>query len=381
MKNILFLADPNSIHDVKWISYFHEAGYARCFVLPRDRHFATYQKSGAAKGCTFEMLNPIHDFSVRRFLRTLKEAIRIKAIIAQKRIDLIHILYAEPNALWCLFRDYFNVPMIISARGSDVLRTIPQAFHRHDPLNKLVSTIYRRAFRKADWITGTSQAQFDSISKFSTRSHGMSIVRTGIDRKKIEGDTSGYFPLSTSRSFILFPRYMRPVYNHTLELAAIAMLPPSIKQSHVMVFLGRNGGDEEYEREILHLMEAQPEVTFEFLERQSQESLFELYKRASVVVMTPLSDGSPVSGMEALLCGSKLILGPLHYDSDIFSQAIRMQTWDAAELAALITRTLDDPHRPQLSAKEIAAMDREANMTRMQEIYQSLVGSSGSIEV
>src|SRR5690606_20558990 len=243
---------------------------------------------------------------------------------------------------------------------------------RHDPLNKLVSSMYRRAFRKADWITGTSQAQFDSISKFSTRSHGMSIVRTGIDRKKMEGDTSGYFPLSTSRSFILFPRYMRPVYNHTLELAAIAMLPPSIKQSHVMVFLGRNGGDEEYEREILHLMEAQLDVTFEFLERQSQESLFELYKRGSLVVMTPLSDGSPVSGMEALLCGATVVLGPWIYDTDIFSQAIRLTAWDPGELANTMAIALTEGYkRPELTESEMHAMDQSSNMQKMHEIYEA----------
>ena len=128
-----------------------------------------------------------------------------------------------------------------------------------------------------------------------------------------------------------------------------------------------------YQQQVVKLMESQSDVVFEFLERQNQEALFELYKRASVVVMTPSSDGSPVSGVEALLCGAKLILGPLNYDADLFSQAIRMRTWDANELATLITQALDDPERPQLSAETIAAMDRETNMQKMMHIYESLM--------
>ena len=375
MRNILFLADPNSIHDIKWISYFSRENYAQCFLLPRYQHFITYQKSGLVSRGLFEMLQPIHDFSVRRFYRTLKDAIRIRKIVRDNRIDVIHVLYSEPNALWSLFRAYLTVPIIISARGTDVLKTIPQAFGRRDPLNMLVSTMYREAFRRADRITGTSRSQLDSISLFSKRTDGMTIIRTGVETEKLGGDTSVFFPLNGDRPFILFPRYMRPLYNHELSLAAIALLPEFVKQTYRMVFVGRNGGDEAYQHEIVKVMESQPDVVFEFLERESQDSLFEMYKRASAVVMTPLSDGSPVSGMEALLCGAKLILGPLNYDTDVFSQAIRMRTWDADELATLITQALDDPERPQLSAETIAAMDRETNMEKMMEIYRSLIDS------
>lgn len=378
MRNVLFLADPNSIHDRKWISYFQEINYARCFVLPRHHQYLIYRQAGFGTNEPFEILSPIRDFSVSRFPGTVREASRIRRIVRDKHIDVIHILYAEPNALWCLFRDYFGVPMIVSARGTDVLKTIPQAFRRRDPLNRLVAFIYGRAFRKADWVTGTSRAQLASVSSFSGRSHGMSVVRTGIDKKLVDGDTSAFFPLNSDRPFILFPRMMRPLYNHTFTLEAIALLPDSVKRSHSMVFLGREGGDEEYKREILSLMEAQSDVVFIFLESQSQESLYELYKRAGVVVMTPVSDGSPVSGMEALLCGARLILGPLNYDSEVFSRAIRMKEWDPAELASLIVRALDDRITPKLSADEVDAMDRESNMKRMLGIYQSLTESKVS---
>lgn len=372
---ILYLADPNTIHDIKWISYFVDETNAECYLLPRVSQFLAFKSAGCDKieRFGFDILNPVHDFSVRNFPRTVREAIWIRDFVRRKKIDIIHILFAEPNALWCLFRNYFAVPMIVSTRGTDVLRTIPMAFVRKDALNRLVAFMYRNAFRRADWITGTSQSQLDSVTAFSQRSHGMSMIRTGVDLRKLRSDTSSFFPLTTDKPFILFPRLMRPICNHDLAMAAIAQLPQDVKQTHIMVFVGRDGSDTEYIQHVTGLMKAQKDVTFVFLKRQDQRSLLELYKRADAVVMTPLSDGSSVSAMEALLCGSKLILGPLKYDRDIFSSAVQMQTWNASELAELITQTVQNPSTPKLSDAELARMDQQTNMNRMLQIYELLI--------
>ena len=54
--------------------------------------------------------------------------------------------------------------------------------------------------------------------------------------------------------------------------------------------------------------------------------------------MTPKSDGSPVSGMEAIALNKKLILGPLEYDRDIFSEpnVFYLNSWSTIELSSLI---------------------------------------------
>src|SRR5690606_24699562 len=106
-----------------------------------------------------------------------------------------------------------------------------------------------------------------------------------------------------------------------------------------MVFVGKGSGDLDYERQLIRQMEKMTSVKFEFLEKQSQEAIFELYKRASAVVMTPLSDGSPVSAMEAMVCQRPLILGPLDYDQDLFSDnVLQIERWDSKELSAMIQK-------------------------------------------
>lgn len=373
--NILFLADPNSTHDFKWINFFTSNAMVNALLLPRKQHWATYPEQTSASWA--RMLAPIPDFSIFRFYRTLLTAFRIRRIIRQERIDLMNIHYAEPNALWCIFRWFFGVPMIITTLGTDVLVTIPNAFNSKTLINRFVAPAYKRAFRNADWITGTSETQLQSVMAFSGRADRMTIIRTGVDLEGLRSNTSPFFPLDDNSPYVLFPRYIKPIYNHSFCLAAIEQLSDRVKMKYKMVFVGRDHGDAAFQKEMEQQMNQQSDVRFEFIGKQSQEAIFELYKRASVVVMTPLSDGSPVSGMEALLCGAKLILGPLNYDADIFSQAIRMKTWDAAELASLITQALDDPARPQLSAETTATMDRETNMQNMLEIYKSLLEPKG----
>lgn len=373
--NVLFLADPNSIHDIKWIGYFTSRGLLRGLLLPRQTHWPDPERT--ISDLNIRIVGTIRDFSIRRFFRTIVDAVYIKKIIVRNKVDLINIHYAEPNALWCLFRWYFRVPMIITTLGTDVLVTIPQTFSNKTLINYLVAPAYRLAFKRADWITSTSDTQVKSIIRFSGRRTNMTIIRTGVDMVRVTADNAATLPMKNDSHYILFPRYIKPIYNHEFSLRAIALLPSSVKAKYSMVFLGRGAGDLRYQQELERQMRAQSDVRFEFLEKQDQETLFALYRNAEVVVMCPLSDGSPVSGMEALICGAKLILGPLNYDLEIFSRAIRMQAWDADELAHLIVQALEDEERPQLSAEEIALMDRDTNMKKMWAIYQSLIDLKG----
>lgn len=365
--NVLYLADLNCIHDTKWISYFIKKRMGKAFLLTRPHQVFT---DNSVEELT--TLGSIPDFSHVRFYETLMGAYKIKRLIKKHKIDIIHILFAEPNALWCLFRKYFDVSMVITCRGTDVLFTIPETFKKKTFINYLVAPAYKFAFLRADWITATSECQLESVKKFSGRTNQLTIIRTGVELERLQSDTSHHFPLHDSLPFILFPRYIKPIYNHEFSLAAIALLSQEIKTSYKMVFVGKDSGDLAYQQKLEKLMLEQTDITFEFIEKQSQEALFELYKRASLVVMVPVSDGSPVSGMEALLCGAKVILGPLDYDPAVFSTAIHLKKWDTRELAETIIVALTNLQTKSLLTESIKLlMDRNYNMQKMMEIYKN----------
>lgn len=369
---ILYLADPNSIHDEKWITYFSADKLHKTYILPRLHHLKTFKGDEYVFGAI--PLQPIPDFSIIRFYKTIATALKIKSIIKKEKIELIHILYAEPNALWSLFRRYFGVPIIISARGTDVLKTIPETFKKKTLINHLVAPAYKKAFLNADWITGTSKKQLVSLSALIGSTGNMSIIRTGVDTVRLNEPSTTSSPLKDVDKYILFPRFIRPIYNHEFCLDAIQFLPSELKRTYKMVFIGNNSGDLNYQKALERRMKEMDEVTFIFLEKQTQESLFELYKNASLVVMTPLSDGSPVSAMEALLCGKKLILGPLDYDEEIFSEtAIILKQWSTSELAEKITTTVTPSNSLPLPPKVRQLMDRDYNMGQLNLLYRKLL--------
>lgn len=370
--NILYLADPNSIHDEKWISYFSSNILHRTYLLPRSHQMKTVSAKASVFGAV--LLEPISDFSIIRFYKTLATALRIKSIIKKEKIELIHILYAEPNALWSLFRKYFGVPIIISTRGTDVLKTIPEAFKKKTLINYLVAPAYKKAFQNADWITGTSKKQLLSISSLTGRSNNMSIIRTGVDTNRLKEAPATSHSLSGHDKYILFPRYIRPIYNHEFCLEAIRLLPSEFKRTYKMVFIGNNSGDPLYQKTLENKMKEIAEVDFVFLEKQTQDELFKLYKNASLVIMTPLSDGSPVSAMEALLCGTKLILGPLDYDEEIFSETTTiLKNWSTSELTETMIDALNSYGSLTLPSKVKQLMDRDYNMSQLDLLYKGLL--------
>src|SRR5690606_31958261 len=98
-------------------------------------------------------------FSILRFNKTIKTAYRIRSIIKQYNIDVIHILYAEPNALWANFKFLFKTPLILTTRGTDILKTIADFSISKRLIGKISFFLYRRAFNNFDQITSTSENQ------------------------------------------------------------------------------------------------------------------------------------------------------------------------------------------------------------------------------
>ena len=367
--NILYLADPNSLHDLKWIKYFSQKKAFKTYILPRYHHHKLYKESDQALGV--KVLKCIHDFSILRFYRTLYDAYKIKKIIKNKKIKIIHIIYAEPNALWCLFRKYFGINMIISSLGTDVLKTIPETFKNKNLINFFVSNAYRKAFRKADIITGTSISQLTSIKNFSGRVEKIKLVRTGISIKEGTNSHSNQ-ELKDLIPFILFPRYIKPIYNHEFCLEAIKLLPNKIKKTYSMVFIGKDSGDMVYQKELEKMMKNLPDTKIQFLQKQSQPDFLKLVSNSSLVVMTPKSDGSPVTAMEAMFYKKPLIVGPIDYDKEMFDESvIRLSRWSAKELSDKMSYAINNFQKP--INYSMNNTDHENNMDLIHKIYDSFI--------
>jgi glycosyltransferase involved in cell wall biosynthesis len=370
---VLYLIDPNSIHDQKWIRNFVQNGKNDCYFICRLHHFSERNIKSFEKEFNIKCAGTIDYFSYTKIFGSTRQILKIKKIIRKHKIQLFHIQFAEPNALWTLFRYFLAIPIIITCRGTDVLKTIPDHFSKKDSFNKLISWSYKKAFQRADWVTVTSLSQMNSVKGFSGRRDKISIIRTGVELERLYLDTSSFFPNEVKKSFILFPRFIKRIYNHEFAIEAIKALPLEIKNKFLMVFVGKDEGDINYQKQLIRLLDEDEQIDYLILPKQQQEGIWELYKRAEVIIMTPKSDGSPVSGMEAIALGKKLIVGPLSYDEDIFNYntCTKLKKWDSNELATQIVKALVSEFEQTVVEKE--KIDFNENMEKMASIYLKVV--------
>jgi hypothetical protein len=325
-----------------------------------------------------EMLGSLGSFSVMRFWQTIKGALLLRQAVKSRRIDLIHVMFAEPNALWAIFRHFLDVPIVVTTRGTDVLQTIPKFFDAKDPLSFVVSRLYTLAFRQADAVTSTSSAQVTSLGRLipnlGPKSH---VIRTGLDLATLRKACPAPASEGQGKPFVLFPRLMKPIYQHEFALAAIALLPQSTLDKYRFLFVDSESSSWEYVETIKAAMAISP-GDIGFLPMLAPNVLLDHLARASLVVMTPGSDGSSVTAAESLYLRKPLILPPLDYDKELFGRgAFFFDRWEPQSLADKIVEVLSGSWESQLEMgfQDICShFDRDKEMARLRDLYRQLLG-------
>lgn len=369
---LLVIANPNSIHDRKKLASLTRLGW-QCHLLPLGRSTALRNEIPDE----IVIHSPLPEFSIRYFFRTLKTAFAVRKLIRANKIDAVLTLYIEPSALWSIFSPLWGIPSVLFAYGTDALKGIPAHFRRQDLLNLLIQQFYRLAFRMSTQLIGTSRTQIESIERClapQQLSPTPVLIRTGIDIEKLESRIIRANQIDAP--YVLFPRTMAPIYNHEFCLRAISHLPNEIRRKFRFVFVNHDSPLRDYvkliEREI-----SQTDADILFLNSQSQEEMMNLYQHSSAVVMTPISDGSPVSAMESMFFDKPLILGPLPYDLDLFSPPVYiLESWSTTELSSVIVRALAGSLYRQdgvLHTRAKAMCDAKREMRRLHAILHSAV--------
>ena len=341
---LLFLINPDCIHDEKKILFFINQGHRVFFISTHHLNIGNTRKKVqfiCDSGGVY--LGNIDSFSAKKAWKTLKTAIHIKKLISVHKIEVFVIIYAEPNALWSVFKKLLSVKITIFTYGSDVLLTIP-AFSQKGSLNlfaKLVYYLYNKSFSNADLILSTSRKQKESVKRIVKKTTNCEIVRTGVD---INFEFNAK-PPSFDREFeklIFFPRMMTPLYKHEFSLEAINLLPQNIKNRNLFIFINTTAPENKYFQSIQSKAQKIHDKNIIFLPELTQNEIFGIYKLSSLVVMNPSSDGSPVSAMEAMAFKKPVILPPLPYDEDIFNSktVTFFDKWTPTSLAFCIERLL-----------------------------------------
>ncbi len=368
--NILYIAGSAPIHDYKWINALTANENINGFLLKNRETEKTFFDYGKLRKTTITK-KKICSFSITRFWKTIYSVLLINQVIKKHKIDIVHIMYAEPHALWIPFINSKRVKILITTHGTDILQTIPGFSKRKDPLGKLVFKIYKKAFRKAGKITCTSEKQAENVRKHLNKACKPEIIRSGIiiplEYKKERSIKEPYF---------LFPRTMRELSNHELAVESIKLLSKDIIKEHKMVFIDSDSRNSAYVEKIKAMSKEIPDADFIFLPSLDPDEFLSLIKHASVVIITNISDGSPVTAMESMYLKKPLILPPLDYDKQLFDENVNFfDEWKSASVAGKIEEVLKEPKNKQDKrletsyGKVLEFGNFEKEMNKMYNIY------------
>ncbi len=364
--NILYFANPNSVHDAKWINHF--AIENEVIVI-----------SHTTKNETSSLLNKIEvlDFLPSIFpyknpfqqVHILK---KLKKIIKDKKIDIIHTMYVYPNAFWA-YKLKFN-RHIITTRGSDILVDYNQKFCFPKLRERFAFFAYKRLFENAlnhaIYITSTSEKQQKVIQTFIKNSSKLQLIRTGVDidfLKKL-------MPMPNKKSSItLFSiRGIKEIYNIDLIINAFELILKAVQNVEVKLKLASFPCDQRYLDKIKsQITELGLQKKCEILPFLNRENMALQLANADIIISVPKSDGTPVSLLEAMIAKKPIIMNDLEYDQDLFNNDTiwQIQKANAIKIKEEVLSLL------QISQQEIEQKTSlaQSNVERYADLKKSLI--------
>jgi glycosyltransferase involved in cell wall biosynthesis len=359
---LCFIANPNTSHTRRWLSYFARRGY--------DVHLiAEHRLRTPFAEVTVHDLTAITNV---RKLRYLVWAVIVRRLVHRLRPDILHA-HQVSSAGWLGWAASHH-PFVVTPWGSDI--------YRHPQRSRLARWLAQRVLSSADLVTADSAdllARTIELGADPTCSH---IIQWGVDLttfSPVDERAELRSQLGLGSEFIILSaRAMRPIYQHNVTLEAIATVRQTIPDV-TFIFRDYNADPPDYAAQLARRAQfLGVSDAIRFIGPTARyEDVVNLYRAADLVVSVPASDGTPVSVLEALACGIPVIVSDLPSLREWIidgESGVLVPVGNAEAVAHGIIRLLMD-HRLYQQALQIIRerADHAAWMAQMEALYQGLV--------
>ncbi len=324
------------------------------------------------ENCTFIDLTT--EINVRK-LRYLYWMITIRRIVSQIQPEILHSLGVASDG-WLGAASGFH-PFLISAFGSDLL-----LLDKRSRFHKILS---RWALKQADQVVCVSQELAKKAVEFGVPKKRLEVVHLGVD-------TRVFFPADNparlrtelglpADPLVLSIRPVAPLYR-PLDLAnAIPLVLKQIPNAHfVILTYHHDPGTFSNFQQVINQNRADHAVQY-IDDLPDDTAIANHYRATDVSVSLAESDGTPISVLEAMACGSAIIAGDLPTLHDWIrheQEALFVPVGDTKAIAAAIVRLLSDPNlRVHLGQNALTVIQERGDAQywsrRSIEIYQNLI--------
>ena len=372
--NILIIGNPTTVHDFKWITAIKKISNYNLFFLPAEPNPDERIESLMLEN-GIVVLKPLPPIGVRNLLKVIFGLFRVRKIIKKYKIDLVHSLFVVPYAFWGVIT---NKPKIITSRGSDILIMLPELLKSKHPIHYLFGKIILKELKSANHITCTSKALMAAVKTISDNKNSH-LIRTGVDVKEISNSNSSEeLPDNLKGKKIIFsPRWIEPIYGHEFQIETIRCLPMDILEEYVFVFVRYKTLKSEFVEKILDKLNAINGLNFFCFNNLSLTEMYSIYNFSDLIIMSPDSDGTPNSALEAMSAKCPLIMSDLLYDEDLFlNTSIKIKVRTPEYFSDLIKESLNnyDSNMLERAFEAVSSgADRITEMSKVVDLYKESI--------
>ena len=287
-RRICFIGWGNHVHLERWAGYFATQGH--------DVSVISITEKGR------------YPPGVRQYVVGLKGRgprwieLKLRWLLYRIKPEIVHVHWAH---FAVPVRKVWSGPLVVTAWGSDIYKR--EAF-TDEQWRNLALTLNR-----SQLVTCDSEDMARAIcADLEVPARIVRVIQWGVDTTVFspDGDNLRANLGLVGQEVVLSPRNFTALYNQDRILAAFAMLQQRRPQAFLL--MKNYGGDPEIIAAIERDIEDRGlQERVRILDTMRYEEMPALYRTADVTVSIPSSDATPMSLLEAMACGSPVVVGDL----------------------------------------------------------------------
>jgi glycosyltransferase involved in cell wall biosynthesis len=367
---ICYIGDGCSIHTQRWVSFFAKRGHEVFLLTDNPEDIPGVQ---------------VIDYKLHRryFSRPyiILNALKLKNLILEIKPHVLHSHFAHVYGWYGAFSGF--KPFLITAWGSDIYFLL----RRRCITKEKLYTQY--ALRKANIITGDSKDLLEASIQLGAKREKTRLIQFGVDSNLFRPhlNSSAWrsnLNIEEHEKVVFSPRQMTDVYNIDVIIKAFYKVQAKCSEKVILLLKNYlNTEDAPYINEMKRLIcDLGISEKVRFVGKIPYSEMPFLYNLADVVVSISSSDGTPMSVLEAMACGSPLVVSNLP----------SLREWIKHDWNGYIVSPKDEIavgdailHSLQMNPQELvdqSAVNRKIiferadhikNMEQVEDIYKSLL--------
>ena len=373
---ICYFADGRYIHAERWMKYFIDKGHEMHLISFAEVSGERAQEL-ANSGIRYH--GAVGNFHLKRFWLTLKDLKFVRSVFRNEKIEILHSHFLGPNTWYAALSGFH--PHIITVMGGDV--TGP-AWSPSANVQEKWLTPY--ALRNADALTAWSGFLARRVKPFVRDGVEIETIHGGVELERFVNAQASSTELrerlriSESGRVVFSPRLIRRLYNIDVIAQAAGLICAEQPETYFVMALPETILDDEYVAQVKEIFSSGPAKDYiRFVPTIGHEQMPDYFFLADVTISIPSTDGTPMSVLESMACGTPTVIGDLpDYDKEYFEHGkttLMVDVKNPRSVADAVLRLLKEDETATAIAGEarrrvLETGGYEFQMSKMGEIYE-----------